>query len=96
MTRRILGTLLLASLFASPAIAEPKVETAIFAGGCFWSMEHDLKPVPGVTSIVVGYTGGHLDRPTYQDVVTEKTGHFEAVKITYDTSKISYAQLVER
>jgi peptide-methionine (S)-S-oxide reductase len=96
MTRRILGSLLLATLFASPAVADPKLETAVFAGGCFWSMEHDLKPVPGITQITVGYTGGHLDHPTYQDVVTEKTGHREAVKVTYDPSRISYAQLVER
>ncbi len=96
MTRRILGSLLLATLFASPAGADPKLETAVFAGGCFWSMEHDMKPVPGITQITVGYTGGHVDKPTYADVTTEKSGHYEAVRVTYDPSKISYAQLVDR
>ncbi len=93
--RRLLAPLFLATL-ATPALAGPQTETAIFAGGCFWSMEHDLEHVPGVISAVSGYTGGHLDKPTYKDVVKETTGHYEAVKVTYDPSKISYAQLVDR
>jgi len=97
MIRRILGSLLLTTLVCAQATADsPKLETAVFAGGCFWSMQHDLEHVPGVTSIQVGYTGGHVDNPTYKQVSAETTGHFEAVKVTFDPSKISYGALVER
>jgi len=91
-------TMLLAAIACAPlaASAEPKTETAIFAGGCFWSMEHDMAKIPGVRSIMVGYTGGKLDKPKYEDVLTETTGHYEAVKVTFDPSQITYAQLVER
>ncbi|MCY6383413.1 peptide-methionine (S)-S-oxide reductase MsrA [Hoeflea prorocentri] len=70
-------------------------EVAIFAGGCFWCVESDFDHVPGVVETLSGYTGGHLDNPTYKDVVTETTGHREAVKITYDPSKVSYAELLD-
>jgi peptide-methionine (S)-S-oxide reductase len=69
--------------------------TAIFAGGCFWSVESDFDHAPGVISTVSGYTGGHLENPTYEDVVTETTGHREAVLVTYDPSVISYEELVD-
>jgi peptide-methionine (S)-S-oxide reductase len=87
------GLLMLA---AAPAFTAGKLATAVFAGGCFWSMQHDLEPVHGVVSTEVGYTGGHLKNPTYQDVTTETTGHFESVKVTYDPSKITYPQLVAK
>jgi peptide-methionine (S)-S-oxide reductase len=93
--RRFLATVLLAAL-VSPAVAESRTETAIFAGGCFWSMEHDMEHIPGVISAVSGYTGGHLDKPTYKDVIKETTGHYEAIKVTFDPAKISYQQLVNR
>jgi peptide-methionine (S)-S-oxide reductase len=69
--------------------------TAIFAGGCFWSVESDFDHAPGVISTTSGYIGGHLANPTYADVVTETTGHREAVKIEYDPSVISYEKLVD-
>ncbi len=75
--------------------APDNAETAIFAGGCFWCVESDFDHVPGVLETVSGYTGGHLDNPTYKDVVRETTGHREAVKITYDPSKVSYDQLLD-
>jgi len=68
---------------------------AIFAGGCFWSIESDFDHAPGVISTTSGYTGGHLANPTYQDVVTETTGHREAVRVEYDPSVTSYEQLVD-
>lgn len=71
-----------------------QVETAIFAGGCFWCVESDFDHVPGVFETVSGYTGGHLDNPTYRDVVSETTGHREAVKISYDPTKVSYETLL--
>jgi peptide-methionine (S)-S-oxide reductase len=70
-------------------------ETAIFAGGCFWCVESDFDHVPGVLETVSGYTGGHFDNPTYRDVVSETSGHREAVQITYDPSKVSYDQLLD-
>ncbi len=70
-------------------------ETAIFAGGCFWCLEHDLKNIPGVLDVKSGYTGGHVVNPSYEQVSAQKTGHKEAVKVTYDPSKISYGELLE-
>jgi peptide-methionine (S)-S-oxide reductase len=83
-------------LTAAPAFTAGKLATAVFAGGCFWSMQHDMGPIPGVVSTEVGYSGGHVKNPTYQDVTTETTGHYESVRVTYDPSKISYAQLVAK
>jgi peptide-methionine (S)-S-oxide reductase len=85
----------LALAFAAPAFAAP-AQTAIFAGGCFWSMQHDLEHIPGVVDTQVGYTGGHVAHPTYEDVSTETTGHLESIKITFDPARISYAALVQR
>lgn len=82
-------------LFAVLTPIAAQADEAILAGGCFWSMETDLDRVPGVTKTVSGYTGGHLKNPTYQDVVTETTGHYEAVKVTYDPAKITYDQLLQ-
>jgi peptide-methionine (S)-S-oxide reductase len=86
----------LAAAIALPAFAQAKLETAVFAGGCFWTMEHGLETIPGVVKAVSGYSGGHLKNPRYEDVVTETTGHLESVQVTYDPSKISYRQLVDR
>ncbi|MBB3999919.1 peptide-methionine (S)-S-oxide reductase MsrA [Aureimonas pseudogalii] len=81
-------------LLASLAPVAAQADEAIFAGGCFWSMETDLDRVEGVTSTTSGYIGGTLANPTYQDVVTERTGHYEAVKVTFDPAVISYDQLL--
>ena len=85
------------SLGGSAAVSAQRAATAVavFAGGCFWSMEHDLEKVPGVVDVVSGYSGGRLANPTYEDVVTETTGHLESVRVTYNPAKISYAQLVD-
>jgi peptide-methionine (S)-S-oxide reductase len=69
--------------------------TAIFAGGCFWTMESDFDHAPGVVSTTSGYIGGHVDNPTYDQVVTETTGHREAVRIEYDPNVTSYAKLLD-
>jgi methionine-S-sulfoxide reductase len=68
---------------------------AVFAGGCFWCMESDFDKLPGVVATTSGYAGGHLDHPTYEDVNTESTGHAESVRVVYDTSKLTYAQVLD-
>ena len=87
--------LLLALLSASPAAAAPKTETAVLAGGCFWGMEWVFEHVKGVTGVVSGYAGGSAKDADYQKVSSEGTGHAEAVKISYDPSQVSYAQLLQ-
>lgn len=70
-------------------------ETAILAGGCFWGMEKIIQKIPGVLDTDVGYTGGTTTNPTYKEVCTGKTGHAEGVRITFDPSKITYAQVLD-
>jgi peptide methionine sulfoxide reductase msrA/msrB len=71
------------------------IKTAIFAGGCFWCMEYEFEKLPGVIDAISGYTGGDLENPSYEEVCSGKTGHYEAVLIKYDSSKISYERLLE-
>jgi len=88
--------LLIAALpLASPAAAAPRTETAVLAGGCFWGMEWVFEHVKGVTSVVSGYAGGDSKDATYDKVSSEGTDHAEAVKITFDPSQVSYAQLLQ-
>lgn len=73
----------------------PKIEKAIFAGGCFWGVEYYFQNETGVLSTQVGYTGGQTKNPTYQDVLSHKSGHYEAIEITYDANKTSYETLAK-
>jgi peptide-methionine (S)-S-oxide reductase len=84
-----------AALAATPASAAPTTETAVLAGGCFWGMESVFEHVKGVTDVVSGFAGGSARDASYDKVSTEGTGHAEAVRITYDPSKVSYAQLLQ-
>lgn len=79
-----------------PAKAADAKETATFAAGCFWGVEHKLGQVPGVVSTVVGYTGGKTENPTYEQVCTDKTGHAEAVQVVFDPARLSYEDLVRQ
>jgi peptide-methionine (S)-S-oxide reductase len=92
---KLAGFLIPLSLLAAPATAAPKTETAVLAGGCFWGMEWVYEHVKGVTDVVSGYAGGSAKDASYDSVSGEQTGHAEAVKITYDPSQVSYAQLLQ-
>ncbi|WP_297626101.1 bifunctional methionine sulfoxide reductase B/A protein [uncultured Rikenella sp.] len=83
------------SLEFEPAAPTPTAE-AIFAGGCFWGVEHLMQQQTGVISVESGYIGGTTDHPTYEQVCTQKTGHAEAVRVTYDPTKIDYETLAKR
>ena len=79
---------------ALPATAAG-TDTAVFAGGCFWCTESDFEKLPGVINAISGYTGGTEKNPTYEQVSGHATGHTEAVEVTFDPSKVGYAELVE-
>ncbi len=78
----------------SANINNNEIEKAVFAGGCFWCMQNPYDELKGVVSTAVGYTGGHKDNPTYEEVCAGNTGHAEAIEVLYDPSQISYAELL--
>ena len=92
MTKWILAATL-ALLMNVPVQADEAVAT--FAGGCFWCMEPPYDKLAGVKSTVSGYTGGHVDDPSYEQVTRGGTGHYEAVRVTYDPEVVSYGKLLE-
>lgn len=74
----------------------PKQEVAILAGGCFWGMEDILRKIPGVISTRVGYTGGQMENPRYEDTHDSKSGHAESVEIVFDPHRLSYEELLQK
>ena len=85
----ILSAFLLSALFVAPLA---NADEAVLAGGCFWCMESDFEKLDGVTRVISGFTGGTTPNPTYNG---DHKGHYEAVKITYDESKVSYRQILD-
>ena len=71
-------------------------EKATFGAGCFWQVEVEYRNTPGVTDVAVGYEGGNLEQPTYEQVCTDRTGHAEVVEVDFDPDEVPYEQLVER
>lgn len=69
------------------------MQQAIFAAGCFWGVQYYFDQLPGVAKTMVGYTGGHTEEPTYEQVCTHTTGHAEAVQLNFDSAKVSYETL---
>lgn len=92
MNKRLFAAVAAAAVFAAQAApAAEALKTAVFAGGCFWSAEHDIEHTPGVVKVAVGYAGGTRPHPSYEN----HDGYLEAVRVTYDPAKISYPKLVD-
>jgi methionine-S-sulfoxide reductase len=102
----ILAVLVAPATFAAPRAAtrvagsntapRPAVtDTALFAGGCFWSMESGFEGRAGIRDVSSGYSGGHVDHPSYEDVNTETTGHMETVQVVFDPRVVSYRALLD-
>jgi peptide-methionine (S)-S-oxide reductase len=89
------GILLVTMTTQANAATETKTETATFAGGCFWCMQHPFDELPGVISTTSGYTGGTEDKPTYAQVSAGSTGHTEAVQVLFDPNVIGYDRLLD-
>ena len=79
----------------STVAATPQKEVAVLAGGCFWGVEDILRKVPGVLATDVGYTGGWVENPTYDDTHDSKSGHAESIRITFDPSVLTFDDLLE-
>ncbi len=87
-------TIICSSANASEKRGKSETATAIFAMGCFWCAEADFEKVEGVVNVVSGYTGGRTRNPTYEQVSAGGTGHYEAVRVTYDPAKVKYSELL--
>jgi len=96
MTRRgITALLLLTSLMSAQSAPAPKTETATLGAGCFWCVEAVFERLPGVKKVISGYTGGHVDNPTYKQICTGTTGHAEVTRIEFDPTVISFEKILE-
>ena len=91
----LLAVLPLLSTLAFAGPEEKKFETATFAGGCFWCMEHPFDELEGVVSVTSGYTGGHKENPTYEEVSSGTTGHAESVQVVFDPARVEYRKLLD-
>jgi peptide-methionine (S)-S-oxide reductase len=81
--------------YGSMTLADQQLESAIFGGGCFWCLEAVFQKLKGVSRVQSGYMGGHVERPSYEQVCSKQTGHAEVVRVEFDPGQISYDQLLE-
>src|SRR6056297_962662 len=95
LTLALLSMVSLAQAQDPGTIGASSFAKAYFSGGCFWCLESEFEQIPGVKDAISGYSGGHVDNPTYEEVLSGRTGHREAVKVIYDSGQISYYQLLE-
>jgi len=95
LTFAFLCSLFFILFFASAHVQAGSHKVAIFGGGCFWCMEPPFKNTDGVVDVIAGYTGGDIENPTYEQVTSGSTGHYEAVQVTYDPSRVSYEELLD-
>lgn len=93
MIRPFLLSLAILAGFAVQSAQAEDIRIATVAGGCFWCVESDFESVRGVSEVISGYTGGTTENPSYRDVSSKRTGHFEAVQIQYDADQVSLAQI---
>lgn len=96
--RRMIYLILVLGVFTmttNAEAAETKLETATFAGGCFWCMEPPFEKLDGVKDVISGYTGGRKIKPTYEEVSAGTTGHAEAIQVIYDPARVSYQKLLD-
>src|SRR3954463_4376116 len=91
----VLGAIALISLPSAPRPAAAPLDTAVFAGGCFWGVQGVFQHVKGVVSATSGYSGGSANTPSYGEVSSGTTGHAESVRVVYDPSKVSFTTLLE-
>jgi methionine-S-sulfoxide reductase len=99
MLKRVCLSAIFLFVLQSTVVAEPvsetRVETAILAGGCFWCIEADYEKLDGVLGVVSGYAGGEQKNPTYKQVSSGNSGHIEVVEVSFDASRISYAEILD-
>ena len=91
----VLAAVTLLVFFSSGPVQAGRQKTAVFAGGCFWCMEPPFEAVEGVIDVKAGYTGGQTENPTYEEVTSGTTGHYEAVEVIYDPDRVGYRELLE-
>ena len=94
LTQAMRLSLLLALTALAPLTGAAERKTAVFAGGCFWCVEHAFDAVEGVVDHTAGFAGGHVEDPTYAEVTGGGTGHHEAVRVEYDPARVSYEELL--
>lgn len=92
---RLAVFIFMALCLIAPRVAAAEMQKAVFAGGCFWCMEAEFEQQPGVSAALSGYTGGHVENPTYEQVSRGETGHVEAIEVAYDPAVVSYEKLLE-
>jgi len=95
MNMKVFNLFALLSAFALPMTSQAKTESLVLGGGCFWCTEASYEMLPGVKSVVSGYSGGSSSKPTYKEIGTGRTGHAEVIKIDFDPEQVSLETLLD-